>query len=105
MSILLTKYQAPKGFLRKKKIASKLKQGFLEVPFIHKMAIALKEANETDYWIELLCQSKTIEKSGYDSIKPEIVELLKLLVSIVKTSKRNLVDSGKLIMDKAGKKI
>ena len=31
--------------------------------FIHKMAIALKEANETDYWIELLYQSETIEKS------------------------------------------
>ena len=61
--------------------------------FIHKMAIALKEANETDYWIELLYQSKTIDKSGYDSIKPDIVELLKLLVSIIKTSKRKSMDN------------
>lgn len=55
--------------------------------FIHKMAIALKEANETDYWIELLYQSQLIEKKGYESIKPDIVELLKLLTSIIKSSK------------------
>ena len=61
--------------------------------FIHKMAIALKEANEADYWIELLYQSETIEKNGYESIKPDMVELLKLLISIIKTSKRNLIDN------------
>ena len=72
--------------------------------FIHKMAIALKEANETDYWIELLYQSSTIKKHGYDSIKPDIVELLKLLTSIIKTSKKHLMDNGKLTMDKGGKK-
>jgi four helix bundle protein len=57
--------------------------------FIHKLSIALKEANETDYWIELLLQSQLIEKKGYDSIKPDIVELLKLLTSIIKSSKQN----------------
>lgn len=62
--------------------------------FIHKMAIVLKEANEADYWIELLYQSETIEKNGYESIKPDMVELLKLLISIIKTSKRNLIDNG-----------
>ena len=55
--------------------------------FIHKLSIALKEANETDYWIELLHQSQLIEKKGYDSIKPDIVELLKLLTSIIKSTK------------------
>lgn len=55
---------------------------------------ALKEANEADYWIELLYQSETIEKNGYESIKPDMVELLKLLISIIKTSKRNLIDNG-----------
>ena len=57
--------------------------------FIHKMAIALKEANETDYWIELLFQSNTIIKKEYDSIQPEIIALSKLLTSIIKTSKTN----------------
>lgn len=56
--------------------------------FIHKLSIALKEANETDYWIELLYESGTIDKNSFESIKPQITELIKLLVSIVKTSKR-----------------
>ncbi|OAI07599.1 four helix bundle protein [Methylomonas methanica] len=55
--------------------------------FINKMSIALKEANETDYWIELLYQSGEITLESYQSIKPDIQELLKLLVSIVKTSR------------------
>ena len=62
--------------------------GESKADFIHKLSIALKEANETDYWIELLYQSNLIDKNGYDSIKPDIVELLKLLVSTVKTSRR-----------------
>ena len=36
--------------------------------FIHKMAIAQKEANETDYWIELLFQSAYIDEKSYQSI-------------------------------------
>lgn len=55
--------------------------------FIHKMAIALKEANETDYWIELFYQSETLEEKGFSSIKPDITELIKLLTSIIKTSR------------------
>ena len=61
--------------------------------FIHKMSIALKEANETEYWIDLLYQSEILEKNGFDSIKPDIVEILKMLTSIVKSSKKR-VDSG-----------
>lgn len=56
--------------------------------FIHKMSIALKEANETDYWIDLLFQSEIIEQAYFDSIKPDIVELNRLLASIVKSSKK-----------------
>ncbi|AJR04364.1 four helix bundle protein [Siansivirga zeaxanthinifaciens] len=58
--------------------------------FINKMSIALKEANETDYWIELLYQSNDLSKEAYHSIHPEIQELIKLLVSIVKSSKVNI---------------
>ena len=58
--------------------------------FIHKMSIALKEANETDYWINLLKDSKYMTLSQYQSIQPEIQELIKLLVSIIKTTKSNL---------------
>ncbi|NTV01759.1 MAG: four helix bundle protein [Chlorobiaceae bacterium] len=58
--------------------------------FIHKMSIALKEANETVYWIELLHQSELLDQKGFDSINPDILELLKLLTSIVKTSKKKI---------------
>lgn len=58
--------------------------------FVHKLAIALKEANETDYWIELLYQSELIDEKGFDSIKPDAVELIKLLISIIKTTRKQL---------------
>jgi four helix bundle protein len=57
--------------------------------FVHKMAIALKEANETAYWIDLLNQSGYIDQTGYLSIHPDVVELLKLLTSIIKSAKSN----------------
>jgi four helix bundle protein len=57
--------------------------------FIHKMSIALKEANETDYWIELLFKAKYIEEVEYNSIIIDIREILKLLISIIKSSKNN----------------
>jgi four helix bundle protein len=57
--------------------------------FVSKMSIALKEANETEYWIDLLHQSNYIDDKNYKSIHPDIVELLKLLVSIVKTSRNH----------------
>ncbi len=57
--------------------------------FINKMNIALKEANETDYWIELLYQSDKIGVEAYNSLRPDIQEPIKLLASIVKTSKEN----------------
>lgn len=55
--------------------------------FIHKMAIALKEANESAYWIDLLHQSGYIEINAYESICSENIELLKLLTAIIKSSK------------------
>lgn len=57
--------------------------------FIHKLAIALKEANETDYWIDLLKATDYLEEKAFNSIKSDIVELLKLLISIIKTTKEN----------------
>jgi four helix bundle protein len=64
--------------------------------FIHKLAIALKEANETDYWIDLLHQSESLSLKEYESIHPEITELIKLLTSIIKTSREKLkMENGK----------
>jgi len=59
--------------------------------FVHKMAIALKEANETEYWLWLLRETDYLDGRAFASIHRDIVELLKLLTSIVR--------SGKLTMD------
>ena len=58
--------------------------------FIHKLNIALKETSETEYWINLLYDSNIIEKKAYDSLIKDCTEILKLLTSIVKTSRSNL---------------
>jgi four helix bundle protein len=55
--------------------------------FISKLSIALKEANETEYWLMLLKDSEYITEKMYQNIKPDIKELLKLLISSIKTSK------------------
>ena len=55
--------------------------------FVHKMSIALKEANETEYWIELLAQAGYLDETTFNSLKADITEILKLLISIIKTSK------------------
>ena len=57
--------------------------------FINKAHVALKEANETAYWLSLLKDSEYISIDSYNSIYTDCNELIKLLVSIVKTSKNN----------------
>ena len=56
--------------------------------FLNKLMIALKEANETKYWLELLYQSNYIDQKMYKSIEPDIDTLLKLLVASTKTVKQ-----------------
>ena len=55
--------------------------------FIAKSQIALKECAETRYWIELLYNAKLITKKEFESIYFDCVELLKMLVSSLKTLK------------------
>ncbi len=57
--------------------------------FINKMSIALKEANETEYWILLLYETDYLEKKANDSLSQDIKEILKLLISIINSTKRN----------------
>ena len=57
--------------------------------FLNKMNVALKEANETIYWISLLKDANYIDEKVYNSIQAEANEILKLLISIVKTTKHN----------------
>ena len=60
-----------------------------KLDFIHKLAIVQKEANETEYWIELLHQSGYIDKVQHEALIRDIIEIRKLLASIIKTSKEN----------------
>jgi four helix bundle protein len=57
--------------------------------FINKMSVALKEANETEYWLMLLKDSEYIDERSFDPIHKDCVELLKMLINIVKTTKDN----------------
>lgn len=55
--------------------------------FLSKQNIALKEANETEYWLELLMRTGYMTTIEYDSINADCVELNKLLISIIKSTK------------------
>ena len=57
--------------------------------FINKLSIALKEANETEYWLMLLNQTDYITDNEFDSIITNCKELLRLLISTIKTTKEN----------------
>lgn len=58
--------------------------------FIHKLSISLKEANETTYWLNLLFDTKYINKVEFDKIHSLNIELVRLLITIIKSSKNNL---------------
>ncbi len=62
--------------------------GQSKADFTNKLSVALKEANETDYWLSLLKDSSYITLKMYDNLAPDIDELLRLLISSVKTSKK-----------------
>ena len=63
--------------------------------FISKMSIALKETSETKYWIKLLASTDYLTETESVSILNDCVELEKILVSIVKSSKINLINPNK----------
>ncbi len=58
--------------------------------FIYKLTIALKEADETIYWLELLFQSHYLDLNVYKSLREDCDELIKILVASVKTSKQHV---------------
>ena len=58
--------------------------------FIHKLSVALKEANETDYWLNILKDTGYINNKMFNSINKDCKEIIKILVSIIKTSKKQL---------------
>lgn len=65
-------------------------RGQSKADFISKMNIALKEACETEYWLEILFESEYLSKEEYESIYNDNKEITKLLMSITKTAKENI---------------
>lgn len=57
--------------------------------FIAKLSIALKEAGETKYWIELLEATDYIDRAKSEMLLVKINEILKILNAIIKTTKKN----------------
>ena len=55
--------------------------------FISKMNIALKEADETDYWLRLLKEAEIIEEKEFISLQKDVKQIIGTLVKIIKTSK------------------
>jgi four helix bundle protein len=63
-------------------------RGISKADFTAKMSISLKEASESEFWIEVLRDTDYITEEQADSMLADCQELLKLLMSIVKTSKQ-----------------
>ena len=58
--------------------------------FISKLEIALKEASETGYWLELLHRTKYIDEPSFKSLSSKCSSLRVMLISSCKTAKQNL---------------
>jgi four helix bundle protein len=59
-----------------------------DLDFIHKLAIAQKECDETCYWLELLFMTNYLNESEYNSMNSDAIELLKIIKSIIITVKK-----------------
>ncbi len=55
--------------------------------FLSKLSIALKEADETQYWLELLVESDIISKSQFESLNGNLTEIIAMLTASIKTTK------------------
>ena len=68
---------------------SEARQAQSKADFISKLSIALKETTETKYWIRLMAATEYLTEQEYSSIYSDCIELEKMLVASVKTSKTN----------------
>ena len=64
---------------------SEAEKGQSKADFYAKMSIALKEANETHYWLRLLHKTEYLSDKEFDSMEKDIKEIISLLVSNCKT--------------------
>jgi len=57
--------------------------------FISKLSISLKEASETSYWLTLLNRTEYVDSKVYESMKKDIDEICRIIISTIKTTKGN----------------
>lgn len=55
--------------------------------FVSKLSIALKEADETEYWLELLNASDIIDDVEFKSMSDDVKQIIGTLVKIIKSKK------------------
>lgn len=58
--------------------------------FVHKLAIAQKEINESIYWLELLHATDFLSKELFESLNADATQIIKLVTSSIKTAKANI---------------
>jgi four helix bundle protein len=63
--------------------------GQSKLDFINKLSIALKEANETEYWMNILKDTNYMDENLFKSLVVDCKEILKLLIASIKTAKQN----------------
>ena len=64
-------------------------EGQSRADFVSKLGIALKESNETLYWLDLLHDTEYIDTDQYGSLIADCIELKRMLTSIIKTAREN----------------
>jgi four helix bundle protein len=62
-----------------------------KLDFIHKLSISLKEANETEYWFDLLFHSGYINQELYQDLSNDIKEIIRILIAIINSTKKENV--------------
>ena len=55
--------------------------------YITKHSIALKEANETKFWLTLLFEEQSLSQKEYNSLMNDLIQIIKILTTLVKTAK------------------
>jgi four helix bundle protein len=71
-------------------LVKEAEHGQSRADFLNKMNIALKEANESEYWLFLLKDTDYLSQIEFDALFRDSNEVLRLLISIVKTTKISL---------------
>ena len=61
-----------------------------KLDFINKLSVALKEADETVYWLELLIGSEYIDQKMFVSLEKDIKEIIALITASINTARANL---------------